>query len=381
MFDKTSGWGVEATGHIVRTTDGGSSWQDVTPPLGQYESGGFFARNANTAWATPYQPICFTFNCPPGPKSTVIWRTADGGRTWQPSRTLCLGGDCGYDYYASPEYLETIALQFVNENTGWMLVTVAHFTYQDHYRVYRTIDGGENWKMVSDSGRERVFEATGLAFQDDRTGWFGSSEVDGDTTPSADWSIHRTRDAGVTWETVKLPPPANLPANFTGHTVWCGAKNVSVIPPQVVDLTISCKVYLEDAGPDKRPHYNFHYHSLDGGQTWRSWQFIGNKYYFLDGNWHNTWQSIGNMSFVDAAQGWRLFSPDPARPNQLQKTTDGGLNWVDVKEVAWQSAQFDFITGQVGWAIVSNGNATALVGTRDGGKTWVDLSPKEINSR
>ena len=271
----------------------------------------------------------------------------------------------------------------MDENIGWMLVTVQHVMFQDRYRIYRTIDGGENWTPVSDSGGGlMVFEAAGLAFQDDQTGWFGISQVGGAASPSADWSIYRTRDAGVTWEDVELPPPANLPADFTGHTAWCGVENVSTVPSQVVDLTISCEVIMDDNGTYNRPHYNFHYRSLDGGQTWHSWQFIGNKYYSLDcQTWHNTWQSIGNMSFVNATLGWRLFSPDPARPNQLQKTTDGGLNWVNVKDVTWQSAQFDFITGQVGWAIVSNGNATALVGTKDGGKTWVDLRPKGINSR
>jgi hypothetical protein len=32
MKDQTNGWAIEITGHIVHTTDGGYTWQDVTPP-------------------------------------------------------------------------------------------------------------------------------------------------------------------------------------------------------------------------------------------------------------------------------------------------------------------------------------------------------------
>jgi hypothetical protein len=170
MFDETTGWGVESTGHIMRTTDGGSSWQDVTPPQGQlYPEGSFYALDAGTAWAAPW--LCSNF-CYPPPTATIVWRTSDGG------------------------------------------------------------------------------------------------------------------------------------------------------------------------------------------QSWRSWK------------------STGNESFFNADIGWRLYSPDPAQLSQLQTTTDGGLDWVNIKEVAWQSARFEFVSEQVGWAIVSIGEVTALLHTNDGGKTWVELKQK-----
>ena len=48
MIDLRTGWATEASGHILRTTDGGSSWRDVTPPDGIYQAANFFALDAIT---------------------------------------------------------------------------------------------------------------------------------------------------------------------------------------------------------------------------------------------------------------------------------------------------------------------------------------------
>jgi len=39
------------------------------------------------------------------------------------------------------------------------------------------------------------------------------------------------------------------------------------------------------------------------------------------------------------------------------------------------TAQFDFINGQIGWAIVNDGTNTAFVHTVDGGTTWTEIKP------
>jgi hypothetical protein len=131
----------------------------------------------------------------------------------------------------------------------------------------------------------------------------------------------------------------------------CGVTKLSSISPQVVGVEWQCRTYMTD--PTK--YFTYYYITPDGGQSWYSWK------------------STGNESFFNADMGWRLYSPDPAQLSQLQKTTDGGLDWVNIKEVAWQSARFEFISEQVGWAIVSIGDVTALLRTNDGGKTWVVL--------
>jgi len=360
MFDASSGWGIESAGHILRTQDGGNTWEDVTPPGGIYDQGGFFALNNEIAWATPYQPGCYQDGCPPPPVSTTIWRTMDGGKTWQPSQTLCLGGNCDYTYNVDPEFLDTIALQFIDEQHGWMLVNVAHGMFQDRYRIYQTSDGGNSWTMaVDNTSGPAALQVTGLAFQDAQTGWLGVSQVMGAGAPSpaTNWLIYRTQDGGHSWETIDLQPPDGLPAGFDGVNPWCGVEGVHTLPPRVIDIAVFC-TGEGDYASFSNPYARFHYHSRDGGQTWQSWP------------------ASGNEVFINALTGWRLLISKAGKPNELQTTPDGGQSWETIQEVTWPQAQLDFIYGKTGWAIVTGQDgAFALVQTQDGGVKWSMINP------
>jgi hypothetical protein len=139
MFDETTGWGVESTGHIVRTNDGGSSWRDVTPPQGQfYQKGGLISLDADTAWAVPR--LCVE-GCYPAPETAAVWRTSDGGQTWQSSQVLNLIND----EVPSIQCLFLIALQFPNPQTGWLLMEVDRYMNGSTVELFRTTDSGLTW--------------------------------------------------------------------------------------------------------------------------------------------------------------------------------------------------------------------------------------------
>jgi photosystem II stability/assembly factor-like uncharacterized protein len=354
MSNDTSGWGIEIAGHIMHSVDGSRTWKDVTPSQGSYSSGGFFTLDENRAWAISELLGCYTEGCSPPPNFAIIWRTDDGGRKWLPSQPLCLVGDCGYDYDAIPEYFHPIAMQFLDNKTGWMLVTVQHVMMQDRWRVYMTVDGGKTWAFQSDNlFGPMVFLATGLAFLDKQNGWFSSSNVRGANDPIADWSIYQTKDAGQSWENNILLTPSTLPKDFAQNTPWCGAANVSTIPPNVVDLTIYCDIY----GLESRPRYLYYYHSSDSGRTWRSFQVTG------------------SVQFINTSTGWRLEVLGQDKINQVQQTHDGGVTWSTLKNVIWDRVQFSFISDQVGWAIAGIGDASALIKTLDSGRTWNEIKP------
>ncbi len=359
MVDAITGWAIEATGHIVRTADGGERWGNVTPPEGTYTQGGIFALDAAIAWATPRLVGCGLVDCSSAVvspyTSTTVWHTTDAGQTWEASQPL--GLDIYLDMgWVSVPYVEPIALQFIDAQTGWLLVRVDHMMMHDHLALFKTEDGGDNWKRLVDEqhhpNSSMPCNADSLAFVDAQTGWMGGNCLH--LATGERWDTYRTIDGGLTWDRFALPAPPDLPAEFAQNDYECASGSVTRFPAGLLGVQVFCWVYY--SGSDYHG-YGYYYLSADAGQTWHTW-------------------SLADLpEFVNANVGWRLVGLDESQPGELQQTLDGGLTWAAIKSVSWQQAQFDFVNEQVGWAIVTDGDVTALLHTTDGGRTWIDVGP------
>jgi len=357
MVDENIGWGVEATSHRLRTIDGGSTWKDVTPP----EVGFFSAEGDTHAWDVIQTRIsCDQIGCSGGwAPGLVTWHTSDGGQTWQ--RGAFFNGGV-------PEF-RPIVMQFVSDTTGWFLfvdqVGMSGFTFES---LVQTLDGGDSWRLIQPLSNGCL--SRGMIFMNEQDGWIGDdcSGLSNVITGTL-WEdflkgkevplLNRTSDGGNTWNTFALPAPTVFPSNFTSPaldpnvSLYCGIKQMDKISQMAFILQWGCK----EADPGASAKVLYAYLTPDGGQTWHSWL------------------STGNESFINPDTGWRLFAPGDGQPNSLQQTADGGLTWRTIKAVAWQTAQFDFVSEQVGWAIVSDTMSFALVHTVDGGKTWIEIKP------
>lgn len=338
-------WPLE--GYILRTVDGGKTWQNASPPTGAYSPGGFFALDANTAWASDNHSGSING------MTSSLWRTSDGGRTWQPGQPFLIA-ETGSEFYWPAR------MQFIDQNTGWLLasIEVGMNGYTLREVLFRTTDGGDTWEKVNDFLKDLgTCGNGGLAFIDSTTGWYGQSCVgDGKTSrffnihfAGGKYNIRHTTDGGdsFSFEAMISIPPEIQKLEATSPEMNCGERRVVAFTPEVLGIAWECQLFWQ---PDQ--YYRYFSFSTDAGRTW------------------NTWEPTGNEYFLNATHGWRLLSP-----GQLQQTTDGGLNWLTIKTVAWQDAQFDFISEQEGWALVRNADATAFVHTTDGGKTWEEIKP------
>ena len=355
MLDEYNGWGLETTGHLLRTVDGGSSWKDVTPP----EVGFFATGDTMHAWDfVGTWGACEV--CPGGwAMGLVAWRTVDGGQTWQR----------GSLFIADVLDYRPRALQFVDNKKGWFLfverIGMSGFTYES---LIRTNNGGESWMQVLSLSDGCI--AGGMIFVDEQEGWMGddcrvlSNTFDG--IPVQDFlngkatpSLNRTTDGGNSWSSFPVPAPTVFPLNFTSSDIdpntwlYCGIKQMDQISQKAFLLQWSCST----AHSTTLVEASYAYLTTDRGQTWHSWL------------------STGNEAFTNPNTGWRLFATGDGQPSLLQKTMDGGLAWKTSKEVAWKTAQFNFVSKQVGWANVSDNLNTSLVHTVDGGKTWIEIKP------
>jgi photosystem II stability/assembly factor-like uncharacterized protein len=202
-----------------------------------------------------------------------------------------------------------------------------------------------------------------MVFGSAQEGWIGTdcrfAPVDGNTAQEfingEAISISHTSDAGATWEGVNLPAPQVIPPEITDagdNGIFCGITRMTPISGRAFSLEASCMV-----GQYNGSEFVLSYLTADGGESWHSWPASGGEF------------------FVNAATGWRLYTEPDTHLQRVQRTADSGRTWTAVSTVTWETAQFDFATEQLGWALVSGAGASAFVQTTDGGRTWDEIRP------
>ncbi len=342
MVDTKTGWGIGSLGaqvgdHVLTTSDGGTTWRDVTPPETQPLSDtlkaavGFF-QDARTAWVT-------YFNGPGYPviSSPVVWRTSDGGATWAASQPLDVTG-------LSEIYVPS-ALQFVAGQDGWMLAHVGVGMNHDYVVLYRSTDGGITWSRIidpyGDSGIQSCTKSA-MLFTDATHGWL-TGDCHG---VKAGVLLYSSTDAGSTWQEAVLPGPSGSPNLFSDMNNACGSYNPFFFGNDLGRLSVTCTNYSTQQAVNSY----YIYSTQDGGKSWTGATYPGTALYFFS-----------------ADSGWALS-------NKIQQTSDGGKTWKPIADVTW-SAQMDFISQQIGWAVATANNQVALVYSDNGGARWSVLSP------
>ncbi len=105
----------------------------------------------------------------------------------------------------------------------------------------------------------------------------------------------------------------------------------------------------------------FVYSTQDGGATWQTEPVTG---------------AYQSAEFLNAEVGWVLTAPDPNAegPRDLFTTQNAGETLNRTRQVNW-TAQFSFVSPQLGWAVAQSAEGVALVKTTDGGRTWTEIRP------
>jgi photosystem II stability/assembly factor-like uncharacterized protein len=169
----------------------------------------------------------------------VLYRTADGGRSWQ-----------HVDMRLSPSAFVTQVV-FSNPMVGWVVAqqeTSSPLTYQDdHFWVMQTRDGGETWKTELERRDSLVNR---LRFANDREGWLVGTKYTNPVPIRAHEFILHTLDAGKHW----LDVSGSLNEMLTVMPVKVEFTDILPEPP------LAARVLLPRGGV---------FRTSDGGQTWR----------------------------------------------------------------------------------------------------------------
>lgn len=134
FFGIAQGWALDASGRLLKTTDGGATWVEKTrPPVDdpQAKLNSLHFINPDTGWVTN--------------RARETYRTYNGGNSWQKVGTALGTG--------SPRIF------FVDTDTGWAV--------GDNISIYRTVDGGTTW---TEKNVQRLWQPRGI-FHRAGTAW------------------------------------------------------------------------------------------------------------------------------------------------------------------------------------------------------------------
>ena len=358
MLDAQNGWASGRTRHniyLLRTRDGGKSWANISPRVAHSKEPLVFPQadasltyqltDPAHGWVGCIQSIERSGN------KMDLFSTDDGGKHWQPNTFESSVGSI-------------IGIQFVDKEHGFIQVVSDNTEPgHDRKAIYRTVDGGRTWQTASVGEPEHPTEgalptlgfADLIVFRDEKDGWVGG-------TPEGDQQgfFFHTTDGGKTWQSQNfpLPPGTELDHGDYDTPVFSGTQKLDGVMevrfesrkslqravvfygthdggahwektgvlPIEQDKMLNLSTTFTDADHGWLLAGSTLFATTDRGATWAK---INDSLPFetQDGSW--------SMQFLDPTRGWVLVEDlegpndkgDLLEKSELLQTIDGGRTW------------------------------------------------------
>ena len=323
--DAARGWAAGDAGIIYRTSDGGVKWERLVQLAGLNIVSLYFA-DAWRGWLIA-QPGDGEQDAR---DESQVWRTLDGGRTWQPQR---LSG--------------ITRLQFINSSRGWAVGR--------HAALFSTTDGGAEWQPYDGlaqlfgapvEGATYNFGFSDVHFTDAEHGW-ATGNFYGRTRTHIG-GLFATNDGGHNWRRVALP--VSLP-NLDESMPRSAGSAARVVTGRIIQGELQAVRFSDEQHglvsgeiTDGKTRWLLTLHTQDGGRSWQQFQTPG--------------LSADQAGFISAAQGWVIMLPQPgdAAATTLRRTDDGGVTWRDELRLHGHRIRgLFFLSSDQGWAVGERG--------------------------
>jgi photosystem II stability/assembly factor-like uncharacterized protein len=308
------GWGVVPTNvywRLVRTTDAGERWTDVTPP-GNATNGGI------AVTVTGPSTAIVTFIAYQYLRASTFAITTDGGAQWTAG----------------------ILPNAVSEGPDPMFALTASrlWAVLANGEVLASTNGGTSWAAVTLPGLPSgSCLPTSIWFTSSTNGWV-TGECQG---VAAMW---RSADAGGTWQPVVL------------STAYVSSASVSVAPPQApASGPVLTSAVESGSGPGSLRVFQ------QSSTGWTSAPAVA--------------LPAGRVliSFTSATDGWALVAPRaPGALVLAYQTSNAGVNWSFQTTTipAAEVTAFDLLSPESAVALTQAGRQNDLYRSTNGGRTW-----------
>jgi photosystem II stability/assembly factor-like uncharacterized protein len=293
------GWGVNSDGKILRTSDGGASWEL------QFHNPATYLRCLG--FASPTRGWAGTLS---GPARLL---ETDDGQTWSAVTGLPAG---------APQMV--CGLSVVDESVVYASGTNYPFGFADNAppAMLKTLDGGASWSAIDMRAHAALLVDTWFPTPD--RGWVVGGRADPGFPPGPDGRdnvkpvVLLTEDGGLTWVDRVADLHDELPLGEWGWKI------------QFLDERLGF-VSLEnfrDGAVLK---------TTDGGEHWERVP--------VDDPQQNT--NLEGVGFLDAKRGWVGGWGTDFSGGQSSATDDGGETWRDANEIGRFVNRFRFVGSPV----------------------------------
>lgn len=323
FVDATTGWAVGAFGTIMKTTDGGKTWENqISGTTASLLSVSFVDKN--NGWA--------------GGSNTIL-KTTDGGKSWTVLTTS--------------SSVNINAVYFLNSTTGFIA---------GGKTIQKTIDGGKNFANVTMPSLSVWYSIIKMHFVSSKTGWaVGTSGA-----------IFKTIDGGNTWvdqftedkrlNTVFFTDSLNGSCfGDSGFWIWTNdggnkwnkadikSTNITKLYNHVIDAHFFTKKSGWIITYDNSEEITV-YKTIDGGAFWSEYN-VGYS------------RNLSSISFPDSIHGCIV-----GHGGFIARTEDSGKNWIPISSgeipplisICFPDKSNGFVIGE----------QSAFMKTSDGGEAW-----------
>ena len=335
FIDEKYGW-ISGQGVLLRTENGGKSWQVIRNGLKNFHNiRAIHFINPKEGWL--------------GVDRGQILRTSDGGKTWTLQQT-------------GTTHQPITDLHFINSKEGW---AVAPQRRTGGF-ILHTVDGGDYWEIQAKTHHGSI----GVHFLDATSGWVvmedGTSLLTTDGGESWKRDLEAEQDIKGSNLDIQL-----LTVKFRNHTeAWAidGGHTILTTQNQGKNWEVTYSYSL----PERETANGESESWIERMAADRSFGFsirITNAHFLPNGH---GWIVAGEQIY-DRELGADVGGSDEsgASTGQIYATTDGGKTWQhQLGEPLDNFRDVQFLDEQNGWIAGDNG---VLLSTEDGGENWKRL--------